>query len=703
MQIFLKLPEELLSLIIKYVNDKSKIERLIKIPALQQYAIKERYSQFKLNTSYEIRDGSIEKLIALFKEYNFKPSRILGNTNDIYKLLRFGEEESSYMTRQTRSQAQNSGSNNRLIDFSQVDYEILFCHYSEISELEEIFRNVNLVSIKNIKYHTISRNTTLDQNREISTLLDIINTSKLESLDTVYSNRFKVKFSTSLKELKLNFGREKIELNLNELANLELFHCYNLNGVDSLDDIQLPKFIKNLELHSCAQVLGDIEQYSKLRYLTVDCCDALFQLMNCFFPVTLEEIRIINNISKAKVAELFRAVSEGTNTQFEKSDFSVDGRWFLIGPSFEGLPKLKLLSIQDAREAIEVRVSTFIALNSLSLVKVNNIDLNQVLSSLSGTMFKIEIKQCKISGVESAVVFPESKHIIFLNNNLSTIFKSNLNNLKKLVNLQLRSNRLQNLTEIHELDPCEILNFNDEDFNASTGESKKKVGKRSKTIIKDSLTFNAPKLEVLYLSKKDMFMWGRRTNRNSGKLQSLPSQLSLIECTNLRKLNIMNTILDILDLNNLPNSLVYLSITKNKLKLFKGEFKKLNKLKELDLKENEINYSMLANQTFPQSLKLLDLSENKIEDLTCLYLDNCVNLRTLMLVKVTGSDEPEGANKLKKWFLKINANAKTNRGYLTNRKSKIIFNVVNGVDVRERSSTGSGSKKRKRVNDPAYR
>ncbi|KAI5960788.1 uncharacterized protein KGF55_004358 [Candida pseudojiufengensis] len=707
MKIFLQLPEELLFLIIKYINDRSKIEQLIEIPALQQYAIKERYSKFKLDeTSYSTRDGSIQTLNALFKQYGFKPTRIIGNTKDIHKLLHIEEKKgSSNIIRRTRSQVQNSGSKNELIDYSQVDYEILY-YQSNISKLEDICKNANLVSIDVSQNYSLSTNTHPIREREFAKLLDIINASKLESLSTVYSNQFKVVFSNSLKKLKLSFKGEEIELNLSELANLELFYCYGLNGVGSLDDIQLPKTIKNLELRSCRiQVLGNMEQYFNLRKLTVDYCDALFQLMKSSFPKTLEEMKIVNSISNEKVAELFRAVSEGTNTRFEDSDFSVDGRRFLIGHCLKRLPKLRSLWIKDEYEALEVRVLNLEALSSLRLEQIKNVDLKEVLSSLPKIMFKIEIVKCTISSVESAVFYPESKHIVFSNNNLNNIFRSNFNNLKKLENLELNCNKINSPTGMIMLDSCELLKCIDEDFETSTGVSKKKVGKKRKIEVKDTVTFGAPKLEQLQLSNKNWF-WGRRRQHGSSrKHKSLVSQVSLIECTNLKQLSIRDTVISVVDLNKLPNSLVSLSITNNKLKLFKGEFSNLSNLSELDLNDNEINYSMLANQTFPQSLKSLDLSENEIEDLTCLYLDNCVNLRTLLLVKVTGVDEPEGANELKKLFLKINIDADTSRGSLTNRKSKIIFNIVDGVDLRQGSSTlGSGSKKRKRVNDdPAYR
>ncbi|KAI5962378.1 uncharacterized protein KGF55_003454 [Candida pseudojiufengensis] len=99
---------------------------------------------------------------------------------------------------------------------------------------------------------------------------------------------------------------------------------------------------------------------------------------------------------------------------------------------------------------------------------------------------------------------------------------------------------------------------------------------------------------------------------------------------------------------------------------------------------------MLEHQNFPSRLTNIDLSNNKLEDLSCLRLDNCVNLQNLTLKEVTSKDEPEGANQLME--LLLNLNTKVN-AILTNYDSKVIFNIVDGVE--EDSILKAKSKRRK--------
>ncbi|KAI5954210.1 hypothetical protein KGF54_001985 [Candida jiufengensis] len=90
---------------------------------------------------------------------------------------------------------------------------------------------------------------------------------------------------------------------------------------------------------------------------------------------------------------------------------------------------------------------------------------------------------------------------------------------------------------------------------------------------------------------------------------------------------------------------------------------------------------MLINQTFPDNLQTLDLSQNKIEDLTCLNITNCTSLSNLQLRVVTKIDEPKGATKLRNSILKIKSKTGSCNAYLSayrRRKTKVIFETRNG-------------------------
>ncbi|KAI5962110.1 uncharacterized protein KGF55_003186 [Candida pseudojiufengensis] len=93
---------------------------------------------------------------------------------------------------------------------------------------------------------------------------------------------------------------------------------------------------------------------------------------------------------------------------------------------------------------------------------------------------------------------------------------------------------------------------------------------------------------------------------------------------------------------------------------------------------------MLVIQKFPSTLEFLRLSHDKIEDLTCLELKNCIKLKTLLLEKVTASQKPNGADELKELFLKLVGTGNTGYASVTTYDSKAVFSVnIGEVDIDE--------------------
>ncbi|KAI5960310.1 uncharacterized protein KGF55_004602 [Candida pseudojiufengensis] len=259
-------------------------------------------------------------------------------------------------------------------------------------------------------------------------------------------------------------------------------------------------------------------------------------------------------------------------------------------------------------------------------------------------MSKIIVTDCRVVAIDH-VEFPESERINFTNNDIwSDLFRSNLNQLKCLKVLDMSDNYSSDFSPgPHSLDILELL-----------------------TNFEDNVCFNSPNLQNLILKSS-----------KPTKYKSILSFQVSFECESLTNLKIINLAVDLLDLDQLPNSLEELIINDLNLEIIEGNFFKFNKLKKLNLQNNQITFSMLNSQKFPSSLTHLNLSNNKIEDLSCLILDNCFNLKDLKLKEVTSERTPEGTTQLRNMLYFVDPHIDA---ILTNYDSEVIFEIVHGVE-----------------------
>ncbi|KAI5954205.1 hypothetical protein KGF54_001980 [Candida jiufengensis] len=703
MNIFLNLPEEVLALIIKYINNKQKLEELILIPAVQQYALRERYSTYSIEASSETYDGSIEKLKEICIEYNFKPSKIIGDVYGINQLIKASKSKPA-PKRRTRSSVQNVNQVINTIDFGQAEFEVVLPNGSDYSKLSSVVEKLNVTGI-HMNKGGISFYTMYGENQRAS-FLELIKSSNLTILTTIYSDSLQIQPPESLKELTIyNKMNQNFSLDLSTLNNLQKFICHDLGVMDSLDDLQIPESIKYLELQSCGmQNLNNLESLVKLETLIIKDCSNFISFIKCILPESLRTLSYVNFITKEKVNRLYNEVKELENDQFEISDFSSDGKSLIVGPNFIFPQKLYNMSIQDPMSTLQIESqSAFRGLDKLDLDGIKNFNLKEFFQLLQNELTSVSIRNCQILDVEDCQ-FPCVKELKFSGNTINTVFKSNLSQLGCLKGLVIESNTYANFFGV---DPIKFFTI-ENTFVDSSGAPKRKVAKKVESTSSDqAVSINLPNLQFLSLQKYNR-TWGRRNNYY---IEDIPPPVNLNGCKSLVTLSMFNMGYKILNLDYLPNSIKFMKFRDFKFFSIVGVFDKFSHLEELDLRSNEISYSMLSNQSFPNSLKILDLSDNKLEDLTCLYLSNCTNLSALFLNKVTGSDNPKGAMELKELFLKINIDSKESIAELSHRNSKKIFKIVNGIDVRRaakresksKSTSKARSRSRHTDDDPAYR
>ncbi|KAI5954207.1 hypothetical protein KGF54_001982 [Candida jiufengensis] len=703
MNIFLNLPEEVVALIIKYVNDKQKLEELIPIPAVQQYALRERYSTYKIDALGEIDDGSIENLKEICLKYNFKPSKIIGNLHGIKQLIKTSKPKPA-INRRTRSTIQDVNQFINTIDFGQVEFEVVLPNEVDYFEFSSVVEKLNVTGIHMNKGHIIFF-TRHGESRGAS-FLELIKTSNLTSLTTNYSDSLQIQPPESLKELTIyNQLNQNFSLNLSTLNNLQKFICHDLREMDSLDGLQIPKSIKHLELQSCGmQNVNNLESLIKMNTLIIKDCSNFISFIKCILPESLRNLFYANCLTKEKVNQLYNEVKELINDQFEISDFSSDGKSLVIGPDFIFPPNLYNMTIRDLRGTLHFESqSTLRGLDKLELTGIKNFNLKEFFQLLQNELTSVKINNCQILDIDDCQ-FPCVKELKFSGNTINTVFKSNLAQLGCLKNLIIESNTYANFFGV---DPIKFLRI-ENTFVDSSGTPKKKVAKNVESSSSDQdVSINMPNLQFLSLGKYNRTL-GRR---NNFYIEDVPPPVNLNGCKNLVSLSMSSMGYKILNLDFLPNSLKVIQLINFKFSSIVGVFSKFSHLEKLDLRSNEISYSMLSDQSFSNSLKILDLSDNKLEDLTCLYLTNCINLNCLILNKVTGSDNPKGAMELKQLFLKINIDSKENTAELSNRNSKKIFKIFNGIDVsraakreaKSKSTLKARSRSRHTDDDPAYR
>ncbi|KAI5962377.1 uncharacterized protein KGF55_003453 [Candida pseudojiufengensis] len=614
MQVFLKLPKEILSLIFSHIKDQSIIESLILIPELQHIPLEQKYPKFEIT-------NNIETIIGLFQKYNFTPSIIIGDINQIKKLI----DEPA---------------------FRSVNYEVKILQTTKFSDFVSILEKVYVTGI----HFDVPSVGLLE--KEINSFLDYVGSNNLQSLTISHLSMFKVQFPKSLKHITLN-GGQNFELDLSGLQYLESLDCKDLLQINSLENLKLPSSIKNLRLDSCDfESLGNLIKYDKLNLLQISNCPEIYNIIHTRFPDSLKTLDFINNFQPDKIAEL------GGHLHAHVSNNDS----IRIVCHFFFPPNLKKLRICDTTQTL--RIGTLNIPNSLTCLELENIgeiDLEDVLLSLPKKMSEIIIRGCQFVYSDNDVLFPESKSIKFTNNRICfEIFKTNLNQLKELKELDMSDNTFSDCGKCKTiLDPFLIL---------------------TKTM--EKICFETPELQSLIL-KSSVSMFDREYDDECGP----PSEVSF-NCKNLTKVKMINLNVSKLDLTEFPSSLEELTIQNLILQTIDGNFSKFNKLKILDLQNNEISFSMLSSQKFPSSLTNLNLSDNILEDLSCLKLDSCVDLHNLTLKKITADDEPEGAMQL--IDLLLNLNTKVN-AILTNYESKVIFKIVDGV--KEKSN-----RKRRKIN-----
>ncbi|KAI5965784.1 uncharacterized protein KGF55_001147 [Candida pseudojiufengensis] len=609
MQVFLKLPKEILSLIFRLIEERSIIESLILIPGLQHIALERKYSTFEINNN----NKSIEKLLSLFQKYEFIPSIIIGDLNQINELI----VEPA---------------------FRLANYEVKILPNTRFSDFVSILNKVYITGIQLDSY--LESFVGLSKKNEIQSFLNYVGSNNLQSLTTSHLNMFKVQFPTSLKQITIN-GGQNFELDLSNLQYLESFECKDLLQMSSLENLKLSQSIKNLKLDSCEfKSLGNLIKYNKLKLLHISYCPEIYDIAYNEFPDSLKILDFINNFKPSRIAEL----NEEEGLILSEDDLRV-----VVYSYPPNLEKLRIFDTMQTLEIEDFEISK--SLNCLELKGIGEFNLSLVLDNLPRRMSEIIIENCRVVYSDYEVSFPESKQIKFTNNKICfDPFFTNLNQLKLLEELEISDNICPDFDDAeYPFDPLISLSH-------------------METAHMEKVCFNTPQLQNLILKSptppdQDDYMFSCEV---------------LFNCKNLTKINMINLDICFLNINEFCNQLIELVIKNSKIQAIHGNFSNLDKLKILDLQNNKFTFSMLENQNFPSSLISLNLSNNKLEDLNCLKLDNCVHLHNLTLKKVTAKDKPEGAIQLMELCMNLPTAAKFN-AILTNYSSRVIFKIVDGV------------------------
>ncbi|KAI5962540.1 uncharacterized protein KGF55_003616 [Candida pseudojiufengensis] len=669
MKIFLKLPKEILVLIIRFINDKSKILELATILPLRNLALEVIFSTYHVVRNCKNGgDGCIEILKSLYHQYKFKPFKIIGEIWIINELLNFGKSGSITMIPDCHRDYSDA------VDYSMSKFEILIERFNNSFELEKIMNHVNVVGIDMLYGES---GCPADKDIEAHSYLKAFKSTNLESLRTTYEASFKVEFPTSLKHLNLHFEEnEAIKLDLGTLVSLEYFECKNLFGMVSLKDLNFSNSIKGLKLYSCGfEKLGNIKSLNRLKMLSIFGCENLIDFIKCPFPDSLSYIDYDHCVSASKVTELYESAKNGLVQQFDLFDFSDDGTSFYLGPNINFPKNLQTLYISDSTKTLELGSELKLKnVDVLQLKHIPKIDLTGLLASLPKVMSGLLICGSLISTFEGIALFPDLATLQLEQNVFENIFRTNIDELKNLSILKLKHNISIQSEEDIRIDPFQLLSIDDS----------------ISTMIQASETF-----ETKFNEKSDIVNLRMQKMMNLALVQTTHieldpntfniidpniSQVSFIGCENLKFLTLFGLDIEVLKINHFPLSLEYLTIQQLELQSVEGNFGNLIKLKELILRENGIDDSMLSSQTFPISLKTLDLSKNEINDLNCLKLNICVNLENLFLYEVATQVDQKGANELKELFFKLTASRKTYHIALSTRYEYVIYEIIDGAN-----------------------
>ncbi|KAI5962539.1 uncharacterized protein KGF55_003615 [Candida pseudojiufengensis] len=452
MKIFLDLPNEVIALVIKYIDDKSKILELVAIPPLQEIALKERFSTYHI-TSYcdGDGDGCIEALKLLYHEFKFKPSKIIGEIFVINKLLNFENSGSETLIPNCHRDISD------VVDYTMSKFVVLFTPFSTFTDLKKI---MDYVSVVGISMFSGSWDYPSDKGEEAHSYLKVIKSTNLELLSTTYEKSFKVEFPTSLKHLNLHFKQsEAIKLDLRTLVNLEQFQCKNLFGLKSLKDLNISNSIKALKINSCGfEKLEDLRSLSKLKTLMIFGCKKLIDFTKCPFPDSLSFINYHHCVSASKIAELYESANNGMDQQFDLFDFSFDRTSFYIGSNMNFPTNLKTLYISDLTRTLKLGFN--LNLKNVGILKLKNfsqMNLSGLLASLPKVMSGLSICGSVISSSEGIAMFPELDTLQFEKNTFQNVFRTNIHELKDLSILKLKHNISVRSEEDIRTDPFQLL------------------------------------------------------------------------------------------------------------------------------------------------------------------------------------------------------------------------------------------------------
>ncbi|KAI5962109.1 uncharacterized protein KGF55_003185 [Candida pseudojiufengensis] len=547
MELFLKLPDELLVLIIKYINDNSQIEELITIPILQKYALQARYFKFQLVYCMTIPpDGSLKDLKALYEVYNFKPSKIIVEANKLYELL-MSDDEFPDSEDELAFEIENMN------QYCHAEFEILVTDRMNV-QLDLILKKLNVVGIHLSKDDPLAP--MIDCGIDaFQAYLQAIQFSNIKILSTVYDYNFVDNFPVSLKKLTIDIDCEdKFDMDFIELQCLEYFECLNLLGVESLEDIQLSRTVKTIKLSWCEfKTLGNLKIYNVLKYIEIFECENLFEIIKCSFPQSLETLVLNICYSRDEITELYDSVKQGSTNEFELSDFTRDGESFLFGSNFKLPSNTKILKINGSY-MIELESDLcFKFLNTLELSDIKNIDLCHLFTSLPKNMLKLKIEFCELLEVNKSLNFPNIQHFDFSCNILSNIFQINLKQLRNLNHFDVTWNALV-APDIKDerLDPsCFLL----DEINVFEGTSEYSNKKRKVFEVTKILQIDISTITHLNLGKSSYRIPEVPIVINSNNTIQLPSQICIRGCTTLKDLTLSGLSIKEIDLNNFPCSL----------------------------------------------------------------------------------------------------------------------------------------------------
>ncbi|CAD5205815.1 unnamed protein product [Bursaphelenchus okinawaensis] len=206
----------------------------------------------------------------------------------------------------------------------------------------------------------------------------------------------------------------------------------------------------------------------------------------------------------------------------------------------------------------------------------------EVFKPLAEKLQYLDMSDNKLSELPMAVGRLKSvRHLYFDSNLIRKTYKFVLNKMAHLAKLSLAHNQLNSI-ENYVFSDCSKLN----ELNL----------KNNKIDLLNLDSFNKnPMLRTLDLSQNEL-------TELRGSVKSLKS---------LRNLNLNSNLFSLLDWNELPENLVQLQVSDNRIALLSAATK--SKVRKLDLQNNEI--TVLLTDQLPNELEFLNMSSNRLSNL----------------------------------------------------------------------------------------